>query len=222
MSDCYNFGSRAHISRLCPDPQRYSRCCVCRNVCVNVHSHKALCTNKDFVSKVIDPSTVFEPTSLLQIGFSGITAVSIVDGEFERAVSTTPVFVPNANLLVYKNDRNHLQISSVGVSNADIFTLGVMDQAGNVRASISVGKNTFEVNHRYKISDTGAVQFNISNDGRATLSKDLNVKVIAQEKFKLTIYKFGLKIAFEVHQNAAILLDPLAEKLDDIMVEPIV
>lgn len=214
MTECYNCGSTAHLSRSCSRAQKYSRCRVCNNVCVGEHSHKSICTNKDFVSKVLDTSTVIEPMNILEIGFSGIESVFVADSSIEKAVLYTPIFVSNASLLIYKNDRKRLQISSVGrPSDDDKITLSIMDKAEKVCASISIGKNSMEVNQRYKVFETGIVQFNITNDGRVALSKELNIKVVAEKPFKMTIYKFGLRIPFEVHPNGVILLDPIAGKI---------
>lgn len=53
----YDCGDTSHVSyntyKFCTQPQRYSRCGRCRNVCLNQSAHRIWCTDPTFISVLL-------------------------------------------------------------------------------------------------------------------------------------------------------------------------
>lgn len=69
--DGFNCHSNRHFSRDCNQPQQFSRCAVCNLVCASSNSHKNWCTNRDFISRMLQPGvTVFKTKIIAEIGWN--------------------------------------------------------------------------------------------------------------------------------------------------------
>lgn len=101
---CFNCNlSSDHGSINCPEPQKYSRCVVCRNVCFDTSSHRFGCTNAGFRSQYLAPTTtVFSTSVLVKLGFTGIEKVFVKDYLVDTEVKNEALFVFNENALVEK------------------------------------------------------------------------------------------------------------------------
>lgn len=68
---CYNCGKLdAHISDNCREPPRFTKCRGCKKMCTCEASHKPSCTNKSFVSSLIEDDMIRSTNTLASFELS--------------------------------------------------------------------------------------------------------------------------------------------------------
>lgn len=203
---CFNCGSGNHFSKNCNLPQKFSRCAVCKNVCTNDNSHKVFCTNKTFVSQLLDPETIAKGLNI-EFSFKGVRNVSVIDRQTIKKITTVPLFVVANNSFVYKREKR--MICSLQSEHAYITFIG------NAEAimSIELNETSFIVNGRYRFGLHGTIEYytenmgTIGNDGRG-----LRLKLDHSNEFAINIIRFG-EHEFKGFENGVLFMDPLVRNL---------
>lgn len=155
---------------------------------------------------------MFSSTEILELDIPNADAFYVVDGTIEKLLTKSPIFIANANMFVYINDRNRIGIYSI-LHNNDSHCINIVDSSGNVRMNATIYNDAFEINQRYRIREDGTVMYNVLNEGNMTDSVALRLKVMENTTvFKALVYKFN-RWDFDLYPAGALLLDPLQEKL---------
>lgn len=197
MSGCYNCQSLLHRSRDCDKRQRFTRCPVCDNVCVGPNSHKIWCTNKSFVSQLIDTASTVAITMHLKIGFKGVSNVFVADGENYVPING-PLFVANFNGFIYKEEKR--LVCAVTNPATESVRLNIIDGQGNAFMHLELFDDAFIVNDRYRIHDDGSIEYNPFNMGLVQDAQSIKLKVEAVEFISLdcTISKLTRLVCFSL------------------------
>lgn len=196
MASCFNCGSDQHFSRNCDKPQRFTRCPLCDNVCTGENSHKIWCTQRQFVSQLLDPSQPVVPPGLLfRIGFNGVTRLVLVDTE-EKPISNVPLFLPTANVVVYK-DGSRVVVASFG--DKEEINLNVLDKHNTPVVFAEISNNALTVNDRYNINN-GNVRYDATDGNAIVRQGDFALKAYSEDTiFKTRFYLNSGAFTFDVY-----------------------
>lgn len=204
MPYCYNCERTAdHISRNCNLGQRYTRCDVCYCVCSEEANHAVLCTNKEFRSTLI-VEKVQQTTMALEL-YCNQELTHILDGDTLKPLSSDPVLISNAKLLLIKNG---LILNFYHVDMDGIVRISVADGNGNNRLRIFADSNKFVVNNSVRLTADGAVTTRAFNNN--LVRADLHFISTNVEEFQIRIWKFG-SFGFVVGRNNIRVLDRTAD-----------
>lgn len=147
MAKCFNCFSTQHFSRDCTESQRSTRCVVCENVCTTKNSHKGWCPNYDFVSELLhSDENVLTPSIVLEMGFTRVNNVFVLDRYVEKPIVSTPLIVQNVNIMAQKQ-KNRLVVSKIGRKN-EVTHINLLDSDNNLVMHIEVSNNATIVNDR--------------------------------------------------------------------------
>lgn len=208
--NCFNCGKTSHFSRNCREIQKFTRCYICNRVCVSTASHFELCSNKDFVSTEINrQQSAHSSTIVGQICLQLPDGVDIfVMDTVQTKMRSSPIFLlQNYSILtksggqitysqLFRKDGRRAHMSICNRNNVTIF-------------SVVFELKKFEVNERIIIRDTKVVEFDRYQLGRATVSKDVHLKIDTVDAFNIRINKFGVHDFLVNAQNGVFYVDPM-------------
>lgn len=210
MDLCYNCNGSNHHSRNCPFPQRLTRCPVCNNVCERREKHRGWCTNLDFLSQ--PRSHVAVPLeTITKIGFNSVSDVKVMDLDGEKEVTSDPLFIANANIIVSKIDKRLVCVSPQRIEASHINIVG---NHNNTLMHVEIGKDFVKVNNRYQIDHLGSVRYNIMNGGCARDMGKLRIKVNHTDIFSIRLYMPYGTFELVACGNGVMFVDPLKAILE--------
>lgn len=207
---CYNCKVTAnHSSVDCPLPPRFTRCSVCDTVAFSQTQHKSWCSNKNMSSQSLSSTnTVFESKLVAELGFRQVQNVFLVDGDEEKPVSTSLLFVSNAQAIVYKKE-SHLCFEFVKPDNQIGSHINLMNSENANVMHIESKSGVLIVNGRYRISN-GVIEINAMNGGQARNMEKIMVKVEnVGPEFLVNLYDGNFVYTFKASSNGATFVDCL-------------
>lgn len=214
--ECYICHSNRHFARDCIQPQQFSRCAVCNSVCTSSNSHKNWCTNRDFVSRLLQPgATVFKTKIIAEIGFQNVNNVRVMDNGCEMPIDETPLFVSNAHLMVFKSGKRIALASYVSDKNPT--HVNIFDEHNNAVMHAEIGKRSAIVNERYRINGED-ITCKAASTERIIDKKQLRIKVNSNDMFfRIRLFLDDNLFEFVVCPTGTIYVDPLMRKYVDEM-----
>lgn len=207
---CYNCKVTAnHSSVDCPLPPRFTRCSVCDTVAFSQTQHKSWCSNKNMSSQSLSSTnTVFESKLVAELGFRQVQNVFLVDGDEEKPVSTSLLFVSNAQAIVYKKE-SHLCFEFVKPDNQIGSHINLMNSENANVMHIESKSGVLIVSGRYRISN-GVIEINAMNGGQARNMEKIMVKVEnVGPEFSVNLYDGNFVYTFKASSNGATFVDCL-------------
>lgn len=208
---CFNCGSSNHISVHCTEPQKYSRCGVCKNVCFTEGNHKLGCSNKNFRSifKTQDDN-VAEISEILRIDFQMVDIVLAISSRGEKQVSQTPLWFGNASLLLRENNGGLcFEAAEDGKR-----TITIVDENNERRIKIFIAAKVLVINDYYTFTSNGGTKYNRSYEQNVKGNSECELKVYTNgELFKVRIFWNGMANYFHVYPRGICLRDPLEKQL---------
>lgn len=190
-----------HISRDCDQPQMFTNCEHCHNVCLrdSDDSHKSWCQNKGFRSSLAQPfQFVRQTTEALELWCSQ-ELTHVIDGSTLKALSSDPVLVSTENMIMIKNG---LTIKLYQLDTNGSVRLSVADSNGNNRLRILADANKFVINNLIRVTQDGTITIR-NIEGNAEPSK-LHMICMDVERFKIRVVKFGA-FGFVVGRNNVVI-----------------
>lgn len=114
---CFNCNADNHVSEFCPEPQKYTRCGHCSNVCLNQSAHKIWCRTPEFVSVDLFPEREKIVEQIAQAEHAVVDNAPIVERECEisvPAVKDEPLVGANQIKIAFKDVRG-VRVSENGI-----------------------------------------------------------------------------------------------------------
>lgn len=192
MNVCYNCKKPdGHMSKDCPERQYFTRCTHCENVCVRRSSHKIWCQNKEYVSMALKPNQTIQQSTELFSLWCSIDDVCVMDGNIQKLITSSPMFVPNLNLIIMKSDANTIVFLAT-LDSVKTVELNIYDSSDIDRFRLKVNESNFIVNRSIRIREDGRAEFRHCTPINQR-STDPCLKVRSENQpFVLRISKFGL------------------------------
>lgn len=188
-----------HISKHCDQPQKYTNCPHCGNVCLPKYdSHRPWCQIKDFRSTIREPfQFVQQSTEALELWCSE-ELTHILDGDVLKVLSAEPVLISTENVFLVKNGLT-IKLYKFGTKGNVRVSIG--DSSGNDRLRILVDDKKFVLNNKIRVEQDGTITIrNIESDVQRS---NLHLICVYKSQFKIRVVNFnGLKtFGFVVGRN---------------------
>lgn len=151
---CFNCDSPFHFSFDCEQPQRLSRCQLCRRVCTKSSSHANWCENKDWTStSLLSNDFVIQPRIIAEIGFEKVKNVTIIDKTDEKTIDDIPLLIANADTIVYEKQTRLL--CTTYVRERKPLHINIFDDQSNLLVHAEITKKYILVNECHRIDENG-------------------------------------------------------------------
>lgn len=206
MQACFNCGSTSHVSIKCTEPQLYTRCSVCENVCFNAARHKNGCPNASFRSTFLkNVSEVIEIVELIQFQFKGVDNVVLKTQRGEKQIGANLLFLSQAQIQV----QNINGILRVNGPDRGKQTIGFINRNEKRRVLISLLPNSLMINNHYMISSNGVIKYDRFEEQNAFGFANCLLKAYNNDElFYLRVKWNEMVFKFDVYPDGVILKDP--------------
>lgn len=200
-----------HQSLHCPEPQKYTRCNICKRVCDHPGDHYSLCPNRlTFVSEYIEqPNTARSATLVADFKVSSTAELYLMDGPKPMNISTEfdPIQVDaNYGLLLGSNKALKYYQWFPAVDRRCV--INIADGSNNVRFSARLMANVFVINRKIRVRNTGVVELRDHEPSNQINQAEITLKVDTLSTFKITLYAFSKHFSFEISQVGVRYLPP--------------
>lgn len=203
---CYNCGQAGHRSKICPEPQRRTRCPSCNKV----NGHIENCPNIGFRSEPrFSNTTVFELQKPLKLEFLNISNVlNVLDNDRKIEIDRIPLWLSVIDAHIGKVGERSLELATSRPMKRHIV---IVDKNGVVALSLVFFEKRLTINSRIQIDSNGNVSFNINAQNDVTERIVSKIQIDNNDDiFKVRISWYGHKYVFHVYPDVGpILIDPL-------------
>lgn len=218
---CYNCGDSTHVSKFCTQPQRYSRCGRCQNVCLNQSAHKIWCTDPNFISVLLPVNQNqaaggiaenFEVDSDIKVqchlAFKNVRNVRVRNNGIESTIDNNMLLRDtNVNIVRLELDENADTSFSLGWKEGETKTINIAKKnVDNVLVNIvklKIGPEGVRVNNFYGFESDGDVRFNLKSDENSSGHFDVQFVVSSVEKFNLRFQWQNMRYYFVLKEGSA-------------------
>lgn len=210
---CYNCGLSSHTSLFCPEPQQYSRCTGCQNVCFTQNCHKESCGVKQFRSEYFGRTEkVAEMKEFLQLSFQPVDGVVLCKTENDEVYVTRNTFwFANSQMLLRRSENGDFVFEAPCNRARSIV---VIDQNNKRRLQITVGSK-FKMNDHYEISTNGDIEYDRFKEQSTLERYDCMLKVYFKAEnpvFYARAEWSDMVLFFDVYTHGVTFKDPLVMK----------
>lgn len=140
---------------------------------------------------------VHQSTELLKLWLTE-EEVYVKDGDTEKLITKIPMYLPNLNLIVMKEDLNTITFLATFDSKEKVH-LSISDSLEIDRLCLNVSSSDFIVNQCIRVTDDGNVAFRTGEVRAISRSNDLHLKIGSTSgPFSVRVFKFG---SFEFFVN---------------------
>lgn len=149
---CYNCKQKGHESKVCPQPQRFTRCPTCDRVCQTPTDHVRACINIHFISTATHRTFIAANEEIFSM-FAGANITFGANGNWLVGPSPSVTLRPSGATIAV-NAANHLVIA---IDATETLTFNVRAFGHPSMMTITLNANDATINGNVRVRNTHVI-----------------------------------------------------------------